>query len=443
MQVSLETINGLERRMTVGIPAEQIDTQVNARLKQASKTVKINGFRKGKVPMSVVEQRFGAGIRQEVVGDAINRSFYEAVALENVRPAGAPSIEPKNIDEAGADVEFVATFEVYPEVALGDLTSIEVAKPVAEVKAEDVDNMIEILRKQQAQFVAVERAAAADDQVNINYVGTKDGEEFEGGKAEGSDLVLGSNQMIPGFEDGIMGMSAGEEKTIDVTFPEDYHSEELKGAAVQFAIKVNTVSEQTLPELNDEFFAKYGVEEGGEDKFRTEVAANMERELKNAVTNKVKTQVMDGLLASTEVEVPSALRATEVRQLKGQMMQQFGGGQNLDPSMLPDDLFTDQADRRVKLGLIMGEVIASKELKVDDAAVDAKLAEIASTYQDPQEVIEYYKSNQEMLQNIHSVVLEDMAVEAVLADAKLTEETVSYDDAIKPAEQKVEEKEEA
>jgi len=443
MQVSLETINGLERRMTVGIPAEQIDTQVNARLKQASKTVKINGFRKGKVPMSVVEQRFGAGIRQEVVGDAINRSFYEAVALENVRPAGAPSIEPKNIDEAGADVEFVATFEVYPEVALGDLTSIEVAKPVAEVKAEDVDNMIEILRKQQAQFVAVERAAAADDQVNINYVGTKDGEEFEGGKAEGSDLVLGSNQMIPGFEDGIMGMSAGEEKTIDVTFPEDYHSEELKGAAVQFAIKENTVSEQTLPELNDEFFAKYGVEEGGEDKFRTEVAANMERELKNAVTNKVKTQVMDGLLASTEVEVPSALRATEVRQLKGQMMQQFGGGQNLDPSMLPDDLFTDQADRRVKLGLIMGEVIASKELKVDDAAVDAKLAEIASTYQDPQEVIEYYKSNQEMLQNIHSVVLEDMAVEAVLADAKLTEETVSYDDAIKPAEQKVEEKEEA
>jgi len=443
MQVSLETINGLERRMTVGIPAEQIDTQVNARLKQASKTVKINGFRKGKVPMSVVAQRFGAGIRQEVVGDAINRSFYEAVALENVRPAGAPSIEPKNIDEAGADVEFVATFEVYPEVALGDLTSIEVAKPVAEVKAEDIDNMIEILRKQQAQFVAVERAAAADDQVNIDYVGTKDGEEFEGGKAEGSNLVLGSNQMIPGFEDGIIGMTAGEEKTIDVTFPEDYHSEELKGAAVQFAIKVNTVSEQALPELNDEFFAKYGVEEGGIEKFRTEVAANMERELKNAVTNKVKTQVMDGLLASTEVEVPSALRATEIRQLKGQMMQQFGGGQNLDPSMLPDDLFTDQADRRVKLGLIMGEVIASKELKVDDAAVEAKLAEIASTYQDPQEVIEYYKSNQEMLQNIHSVVLEDMAVEAVLEDAKLTEEQVSYDDAIKPAEQKVEETEEA
>lgn len=436
MQVSIETTTGLERRMTVGIPADQIDAAVDARLKQASKTVKINGFRKGKVPMKVVKQRFGDGIRQEVLGDAINRSFYQALQQEKVRPAGQPSIEPTKTDE-GSDIEFVATFEVYPEVVLADLSDIEVTKPVADVEASDVDNMIEILRKQQAKWVAVERASESGDRVNINYTGSKDGEEFDGGKAEGSALVLGSGQMIPGFEDGIVGMSAGEEKTIDVTFPEEYHSEELKGATVQFAIKVNAVEVQELPELNEEFFAAYGVEEGGEEKFREEVTANMQRELKNAVTNKVKQQVMDALVAKHEFDVPAALIASETQTLRQQMMQQFGG-QQIDPSILPDELFKDQAVRRVRLGLVLGQVIQDKELKSDEALVDAKLEEIASTYQDPQEVIDYYKSNEQMLQGIQSVVLEDQAVEAVIASSKVVEEKMSYDEAIKPAAQQAE-----
>ncbi|WP_298637019.1 trigger factor [uncultured Umboniibacter sp.] len=434
MQVSLETTSGLERRMTVTVPSASVDAQVEERIKQASKTVKINGFRNGKVPLKVVKQRFGGGIRQEVLGDAINRAFYEAVQAEKVRPAGAPNIEPKNLEE-GSDIEFVATFEVYPEIELADMSAVEVTKPVAEVNEDDINNMIEILRKQQGEFVETDRAAAEGDKVNIDYLGTKDGEEFEGGKAEGSDLTLGSKQMVTGFEDGIVGMKAGEERTIDVTFPEEYHSEELKGAAVQFAIKLNKVEAQQLPELNEAFFEKYGVAEGGEEKFREEVAANMARELKNAVTNKVKTQVMDALVEKHEFDVPSALLTNEIAQLRQQMMQQFGGGQNIDPSILPDDLFKDQAERRVKLGLVMGEVIASKKLTVAQDLVDAKLAEVASTYQDPQEVIDYYKGNQELLSGIQNVVLEDQAVEAIIADVKVVETEVSYDEAIKPADQ--------
>jgi trigger factor len=434
MQVSLETTNGLERRMTVTVPSASVDAQVEERIKQASKTVKINGFRNGKVPLKVVKQRFGGGIRQEVLGDAINRAFYEAVQTEKVRPAGAPNIEPKNLEE-GSDIEFVATFEVYPEIELADMSAVEVTKPVAEVNEDDINNMIEILRKQQGEFVETDRAAAEGDKVNIDYLGTKEGEEFEGGKAEGSDLTLGSKQMIPGFEDGVVGMKAGEERVIDVTFPEEYHSEELKGAAVQFAIKLNKVEEQQLPELNEEFFEKYGVAEGGEEKFREEVAANMARELKNAVTNKVKTQVMDALVEKHEFDIPGALLTNEIAQLRQQMMQQFGGGQNIDPSILPDDLFKDQAERRVKLGLVMGEVIAAKKLTVAQDLVDAKLAEVASTYQDPQEVIDYYKGNQELLSGIQNVVLEDQAVEAIIEDVKVVETEVSYDEAIKPAEQ--------
>jgi trigger factor len=434
MQVSLETTNGLERRMTVTVPSASVDAQVEERIKQASKTVKINGFRNCKVPLKVVKQRFGGGIRQEVLGDAINRAFYEAVQTEKVRPAGAPNIEPKILEE-GSDIEFVATFEVYPEIELADMSAVEVTKPVAEVNEDDINNMIEILRKQQGEFVETDRAAAEGDKVNIDYLGTKEGEEFEGGKAEGSDLTLGSKQMIPGFEDGVVGMKAGEERVIDVTFPEEYHSEELKGAAVQFAIKLNKVEEQQLPELNEEFFEKYGVAEGGEEKFREEVAANMARELKNAVTNKVKTQVMDALVEKHEFDIPGALLTNEIAQLRQQMMQQFGGGQNIDPSILPDDLFKDQAERRVKLGLVMGEVIAAKKLTVAQDLVDAKLAEVASTYQDPQEVIDYYKGNQELLSGIQNVVLEDQAVEAIIEDVKVVETEVSYDDAIKPAEQ--------
>ncbi|MAZ86352.1 MAG: trigger factor [Cellvibrionaceae bacterium] len=434
MQVSIETTTGLERRMTVGIPADQVETEVTKRLQQAAKTVRLNGFRKGKVPLKVVKQRFGAGVRQEVIGEAMSRSFYEAVQQEDVKPAGQPAIEPKEMSE-GKDVEFIATFEVYPEIALGDTTGYDIEKLTADVQDADVDNMIDVLRKQQASWAEADRAAATDDQVNIDFTGTKDGEEFDGGKGEGQDLVLGSGSMIPGFEDGIVGMKAGDEKVLALSFPEDYHAEELKGAAVEFAVKVNTVSEQELPELNKEFFSKYGVESDDEQQFRDDVRKNMERELKNAAKSKLKNQVMDKLVEAHEVELPQALVEGEIEALRNQMMQQFGGAQpNMDlKSLLPDDMFTEQAERRVSLGLIVGEVVKKAEIKVDADRVREMVEEMASTYQDPEEVINYYYSNQQMLASVESVVLEDQVVDHIIEGANITETESTYEDVIKPA----------
>ena len=432
MQVSLETTSGLERRLTVGVPAEQVENEVENRLKQAARNVTIKGFRKGKVPMSVVKQRFGAGIRQEVVGDVISRSFYAAVQKENVKPAGQPSIQPKQL-AAGKDLEYIATFEVYPSVALSDLAAFELTSFKAEVTDADVDNMIEVLRKHQATWSVVERAAADGDQVNINFVGTKDGVEFAGGKAENHNLVLGSKSMIPGFEEGIVGLKAGENKVISVTFPEDYQAEELKGAEAQFAITVNSVSEAQLPELKKEFFLKFGVEKGGEKQFRKEVKANMDRELANALKAKVKGQVMDALIASHTTDVPKALIANEVQVLRNQMLQRFGGQQqDFDvKTLLPDTMFQDEASRRVTLGLIVGEIVKSAKLKPDAKRIKAMIEEIASTYQEPKEVVEYYNSNQELMAGVESAVLEDQVVDHILSQAKVSEVQTSYDEIIK------------
>lgn len=431
MQVSVETTTGLERRMTVGVPAAEVDNAVTARLQEAAKTVRINGFRKGKVPMKVVKQRFGAGVRQEVVGEVINRSFFEAVNKESVRPAGQPSIEPKEIGE-GKDLEFVATFEVYPSVELGDFSGYEFTRYKATVTEADVDKMVEVLREQQASFEPVERAAADGDQVNIDFVGTKDGEEFEGGSAQGHNLVLGSGSMIPGFEEALVGLSAGEEKVVPLTFPEDYQAEELQGAAVEFKVTVNTVSEKVLPELNKEFYAKFGVEKGGKTQFRKDVKANMVRELGQAVKNKTKSQVMDALLENHKIELPKALVSGEIDVLRNQMMQRFGGQQqNFDiKSLLPDTMFEEEAQRRVSLGLIVGEIIKENDIQVDPANVRAMVEELASTYEEPEQVVEYYYSNRELLAGVESAVLEDQVVEHILGLAKVTEETSSYDDIV-------------
>lgn len=432
MQVSLETTSGLERRLTIGVPAEQVENEVENRLKQAARNVSIKGFRKGKVPMSVVMQRFGAGIRQEVVGDVISRSFYAAVQKENVKPAGQPSIEPKQL-AIGKDLEYIATFEVYPSVTLSDLSAFELTNFKAEVTEADVDNMIEVLRKHQATWSVVERAAVDGDQVNINFVGTKDGVEFAGGKADNYSLVLGSKSMIPGFEEGVVGLKAGDEKVISVTFPEDYQAEELRGAAAQFAITVNSVSEAQLPELSAEFFLKFGVENGGQEQFRKEVKSNMDRELANALKAKVKVQVMDALIASHTTDVPKALVANEIQILRNQMLQRFGGQQqNFDvKSLLPDTMFQDEALRRVTLGLIVGEIVKSTKLKPDAKRVKTMIEEIASTYQEPKEVVEYYSSNQELMAGVESAVLEDQVVDHILAQAKVSQVETSYDEIIK------------
>ncbi|NCF18221.1 MAG: trigger factor [Haliea sp.] len=433
MQVSIETTSGLERRLTVGVPAERVDVEVDSRLQKAAKNVRLPGFRPGKVPMKVMRQRFGAGVRQEVLGEVMSQSFQEAVVQEKLRPAGQPSIEPKNL-EAGRDLEYVATFEVFPDVDMVEMKDFDVEKVSAEVTDDDIDNIIDVFRKQQGSWDAVERAAVDGDKVNIDYTGTRDGEEFEGGSAADSDLELGSGRMIPGFEDGIVGMQAGEEKTLELSFPEDYHSEELKGAAVQFKVKLNSVLELNPAPLDEDLFAKYGVEEGGEEQFRKEVGENMARELKNAVHNKLKQQVMDALLdAHQSVEIPKALIEQEIEGMRNQMFQQFGGagGQDLDlKSLLPDEMFQENAERRVKLGLVMAEYISQQQLKADADKVRDMIEEMASTYQDPEEVINYYYSNQEQLSSVESRVLEDQAVEKLLENANITEKQCSYQEAI-------------
>lgn len=434
MQVSVETTSGLERRLIVGVPSSRVDSAVDSRLQEAAKTVKLNGFRPGKVPMRVIRQRFGQSVRMEVLGQVMNDSFYEAIQQQGLKPAGRPEIEPKSLDE-GKDIEFVATFEVFPEIELKDYSSIEVKKPVAEITTADIDEMIENLRTQRASWEVAERAAAEGDQVNIDFVGTKDGEEFEGGKAEGTDLELGSGRMIPGFEDGIVGMTAGEEKVVALTFPEDYHSEELKGAAVEFKIKVNEVKERKLPELDDEFFKAFGVEEGGEEAFRAEVEKNMARELKNATKNRIKTQVMDGVLAvHGDLQVPKALISQEIDALRNQQMQQFGAlAEKLNPAdILPDDLFRDNAERRVKLGLVLNELISSEEIKADADKVREALEEMAASYEDKEEVINWYMSQPQQLQQIEGIVIEEQVVEKLLEKSKVSEETLSYKEVMSP-----------
>lgn len=431
MQVSIETTSGLERRLVVGVPAEEVDKEVAERLQKASKSLDLKGFRKGKVPIKVVRQRFGRGVRQEVVGEVVNRSFYDAIVKEDVRPAGQPEIEPLK-DEPGQDLEYVATFEVFPEITLGDFAVIEVARPVAEVTEADVDAMIENLRQQRAGWETVDRAAAFDDRVNIDYRGTKDGEEFAGGTAEGSDLVLGSGRMIPGFENGIVGMVAGDEKTLELNFPDDYQAQELKGAAVSFAIKLNAVQEKVLPELNDELFAQFGVNEGGMDKFREDVRGNMERELSGAIKAKVKARLMHALRKMHQVEVPKALVSGEIKVLREQMMSQFGGGQQLDMSIFPDDLFTDEAERRVITGLLIAEIAKVAELEADSETVRDYIEERAAGYDQPEQVVQYYYSNQQLLAGVESAVMEDQVVEHVLAAARVTDQPMAYQEAIKP-----------
>lgn len=431
MQVSIETTSGLERRLTVGVPASEVDSEVQKRLQQAAKNIRINGFRKGKVPMKVVKQRYGEGVRQEVLGDVINRSFYEAVRKENVKPAGQPSIEPKQFEE-GKDLEYVATFEVYPSVELGDFSKIEVTRPKADVTAEDVDKMIDVLREHQASWKEVDRAAAEGDQVNIDFVGTRDGEEFQGGSAEGQALELGSGSMIPGFEDGLVGLKAGDEKTLSLTFPEDYQAEELRGAAVEFKVKVNSVSEKELPELDKDFYAKFGVEKGGKPQFRKEVKANMSRELKNAIKAKVKNQVMDALLETHKPDMPKALVASEIETLRQQMMQRFGGQQqDFDvKSLLPDTMFQEDAERRVALGLIVGEIVKENQIKVDADRVREMVEELASTYEEPEAVVNYYYENRQLLSSVESAALEDQVVDFILDKANVTDESSSYDDIV-------------
>ncbi|HDL6958050.1 TPA: trigger factor [Yersinia enterocolitica] len=424
MQVSVETTQGLGRRVTITVAADSIEKAVKSELVKAAKNVRIDGFRKGHVPMNIVEQRYGASVRQDVLGDLMQRNFVDAIIKEKINPAGAPNYVPGQYKE-GEDFTYSVEFEVYPEVELKDLESIEVEKPVVEVNDADVDTMLETLRKQQATWKETDAAATAEDRATLDFTGSIDGEVFEGGKATDFVLAMGQGRMIPGFEEGVIGHKAGEEFTIDVNFPEDYHAENLKGKSTKFDIVLKKVEVRELPELTEEFIKRFGVADGSVAGLRAEVRKNMERELKGAVRNRVKTQAIDGLVSANEIDVPAALVEGEIDVLRRQAAQRFGGNEK-QAAELPRELFEEQAKRRVVVGLLLGEVISQHELKADEDRVKALIEEMASAYEDPQEVIEFYSKNKELMNNMRNVALEEQAVETLLSKAKVTEKPTTF-----------------
>lgn len=427
MQVSLETTEGLERRLTITVPAEQVDTEVNGRLRQLAKTRRIDGFRPGKAPLSVIKKMYGASVEQEVAGDLMQRNFFEAVMSEKLNPAGMPTMEPGPI-KAGEDFTFTAVFEVYPEVEVKGLDAISVEKPQAEVQDADLEKMIETLQKQHADWVSVEREAGTDDRVTMNFVGSVDGEEFEGGAAEDFQLVLGSGRMIPGFEDGLMGKKVGDNFVLEVNFPEEYHAENLKGKPAQFDVAVTKVEAQELPELTEEFVKRFGVADGSVDGLKAEVRKNMDRELTQALKASVKEQVIDGLLEQNPVDVPKSLVDNEIETLRKQALQRFGGMDPNNAPQLPAELFQEQAERRVRVGLVLGEVIKANEIKADDAKVQEIITAMAAAYEDPAEVVAYYNDNPQMLESVRNLAIEDQAIELVLSQAQVTDKQVSFDE---------------
>ncbi len=431
MQVTVESSEGLQRTISVSVPAERVDSAVDQRLQNLRKTAKINGFRPGKVPMPVVRKRFSGQVRQEVIGELIQTTYQEAVQQVNLRPAGWPSVEPVESagDESG-QFSYKASFEVYPEFTVAPVGELALDRPTSDVQDSDVDDMIETLQKQRTTYEPVERASADGDQVMIDFTGYVDGEAFEGGSAENAPLVLGSSTMIEGFETNIAGMGAGEEKRINVTFPEDYHNAELAGKAAEFDIKVNEVREAEVPELDDEFVKAFGVEEGGLDALKTDIRSNMERELRGSVEQLVKQNVMDGLLEQNEVELPKALVTEEVGRLREQlitrMTEHMGGQKPPEGTAFPDEMFSEEAERRVKLGLVIAEIVKTAELKPDPDAVRARVEELASAYEDPNQVVDYYYSNPQLLQSVEGVVLEQVVTDWVLDQAKVADEPMTF-----------------
>ena len=425
MQVTVETKEGLERVLTITVPAANIEAEVNKELLNIAKNRRFDGFRKGKVPMKMVAKMYGSAVRHDKMGEVMQRHFIEAIVKDKINPAGAPTFAPVEFAE-GQDLVFTASFEIYPEVTLQGLDKVVVEKPQVEVKDEDVAEMLETLRKQQSTWTDADVAAEDGTRATINFVGSIDGELFEGGKADNFPLEMGQGRMIPGFEDGIKGKKAGDELTIDVNFPEDYHAENLKGKAAQFAITVVKVEARELPEMNDEFVTKFGAQ-GGVEGLKAEVRKNMERELDQAVKNKIKEQAINGLVEQNDIDVPSALIDQEVQVLRQQAVQRFGGNADSAPE-LPRELFEEQAKRRVVVGLLLGEVIKTEELKADDEKVKALINEMASAYEDPTEVVAYYEGNEQMMNNMRNVALEEQAVEAILAKAQVSEKVVGFNE---------------
>jgi trigger factor len=423
MQISVQSTGALERRMNIQVPAERVTQAINTRLQSLTRTVRINGFRPGKVPVTVVKQQYGAAVRQEVIEDLVQKTYSEAVTEQKLNPAGGPRIEEFKADE-GQDLSYLAVFEVYPEIKLQGIEGLVVSQPKVEVAEADIDAMIDNLRRQQATYAKVERAAKEGDRVTIDFEGMLDGVAFEGGKGSNFPVVVGGGRMLPDFEAGLSGLSAGETKQVTVNFPADYAAPNLAGKAAIFSITAQMVEEQQLPEANDELATLFGISEGGIAKLREDVADNMRRELTDNVRSRVRQQLFDGLLAANHIEVPSVLVQNQVRDMQQEAARQRGAR---DASQLPPaEPFQEPARKRVALGLVLGEVIKTSGVSIDSVRVQAKLQDMVTQYPDPAQALKAYRDNQDAQRQIENLVLEEQVIEWLLARAKVTEQTMSF-----------------
>lgn len=428
MQVSVENLGSLQRRLRVEVPEERIANEVQNRLKSLSRTTRIDGFRPGKVPFKLLQQRFGQRVRAEVIGETVQHSFYEAVTQEQLRPAGMPQIEPLETG-AGNGLTYTATFEVYPDIKLAAIDKLEIERPVCEIGDADLDSMIEVLRKQQRQMEPVERALAQGDVAVVDFIGRVNGEEFEGGKAENFQVEIGAKRLIPGFEDGLVGAKPGESLTLKLSFPEDYPHQKLAGQPVEFDVTVKEVREPRLPELDAAFFAGFGVQEGGEEAFRAEVRRNMEREAEQAVRNRMKEAVLDALHKAHEVELPAALVEAEQQRMVEQaraQLKQYGASQaQIDG--IGAEAYAEQARKRASLQLIVSELIKVHEIKVDPQEVRRLIEKTAAGYEEPEAVVNWYYADRSRLSEAEALVLEDKMVEWVISQAKVTDKSLTFD----------------
>lgn len=428
MQVSVESLDGLERRMTVQVPSDVVTLAVEKKLNDLRKTIKIDGFRPGKVPLKVVQQKFGSHVRQEVIDDVIESSYAEALAQEKIRPAGVPSIESVESEDK-ENMSYTAVFEIYPEIKEIKLDSIKIEKPVVEITDDDLETVIQKLREQRKVWSEVGHAAGKSDQVLVDFEGKIDGEIFAGGTGKDMVVEIGAGSMLAEFEEGLEGMTSGEEKLVVVNFPDDYHGKDVAGKKAEFSLKATKVSEGRLPDIDEEFAKAYGIEDGDLDKFRVDVRANMEKEISQKVKTKLKNAVMTGLLEKNKVIAPSALVAEEVKSLKQQAIQRMGQDpKTFDNNSLPDDRFEEEAGNRVRLGLLVGELIKRENIELDNSLFESTLAEMTASYEQPDQVLEFYRQNQKARKSLEGMVLEDQVVSHILDKAKVTEKQFSFEE---------------
>jgi trigger factor len=429
MQASVENLGQLQRRLNVAVPLDKIDSEVESRLKHLTRTVKLHGFRPGKVPLKVIAQQYGAQVRQEVLGDTLQKSFSEAVRERNLRVAGYPKFEAKPPQAGSQQFEYTATFEIYPEVKLGSFSGTKISRPVVEVGEEQVAKSLELLRKQRTSYYAVERQAKERDQVTLDFHGTIAGGEFAGGHGKDLALVLGEGRLLPDFEKQIAGMRANETKAFELTFPEDYHGKEVAGKTASFEVTLKRVAEPKLPEINAEFAKNFGVQDGDLEKLKREIKDNLLREAKTRVQARIKDQAMQALLNATQVELPQSLVEMEIHRLMENTRKDLESrGVKTQDAPMPHDLFQERAKRRVNLGLIIAELIKIHDLRPKPEQVRIIVEERAQSYEHPDQVVKWYYSAPERLNDIEALMLEDNVVEWVMKQSKVEDKPMGFDE---------------